>query len=28
VTMDHKATLKVQHNGKTILQQTQEAKEF
>lgn len=28
VTMDHKATLKVQHNGKTILQQTQETKEF
>ena len=28
VTMDHKATLKVQHNGKTILQQAQETKEF
>lgn len=28
VTMGDKATLKVQHNGKTILQQTQETKEF
>ena len=28
VTMSDKATLKVQHNGKTILQQTQETKEF
>ena len=28
VTMDHKATLKVQHNGRAILQQTQETKEF
>ena len=27
VTMGDKATLKVQHNGKTILQQTQETKE-
>ena len=27
VTMGDKATLKVQHNGKTILQQTQEAEE-
>ena len=27
VTMSDKATLKVQHNGKTILQQTQEAEE-
>lgn len=28
VTMGDKATLKVQYNGKTILQQTQETKEF
>ena len=28
VTMGDKAILKVQHNGKTILQQTQETKEF
>jgi len=28
VTMGDKATLKVQHNGKTILQQTQETKEL
>ena len=27
VTMGDKATLKVQYNGKTILQQTQEAEE-